>query len=223
MVALCGYTNAGKSSLLNAVTDANVLVENKLFATLDPTVRLLTLADKRSVLLSDTVGFINKLPHSLVEAFKSTLDEVKFADLIVMVVDASDENYRDHIEVVRRLLVEIGAAEKPMICALNKWDAVEDRAAVSMEVPGALETVAISVKTGYHIEELISFIGQYALGRKEKIELLLPYREGNLLNQIHENFTIESEAYEENGVHLVVWLDEIMYRRVSAYEVKKEN
>lgn len=222
VVALAGYTNAGKSSLLNAVTDAEVLAENKLFATLDPTVRLLTLPDKRSVLLSDTVGFINKLPHQLIEAFKSTLDEVKYADVIVNVVDVADENYPDHIEVVNRLLQEIGVTGKPILCALNKVDLVEDTIAIPQEVKGAIETVALSVKTGYHIDELVTLIGQYALGNKEKFDLLLPYSDGNILNELHQNFTIEEESYEGNGVLVTVWLDEMMYRRVSQYVVKKE-
>jgi GTP-binding protein HflX len=217
VVALAGYTNAGKSSLLNYLTDAGVLAENKLFATLDPTVRLLTLPDNRSVLLSDTVGFINKLPHQLIDAFKSTLDEVLYADLILNIVDVADENYNDHITVVNRLLEDIGVSGKSIVCVLNKTDLVEDKSLIPKHIAEAVETIAISVKTGYHIDELVDIIGRYSLGAKQKFELEIPFEDGKILNDLHQNYTVENEEYTESGVLLTVWLDEIMYRRCASY------
>ncbi len=219
-VALAGYTNAGKSTLLNLLTDSDVLAENKLFATLDPTVRLLTLPDKREVLLSDTVGFINKLPHQLVEAFKSTLDEVVYADVILNVVDVSDPDFSDHIEVVNRIFQELGVKNQKIICVLNKADCLEDPDSVPKSVAGAVECVTVSARTGYHIEELKLLIQKYSLGEKRKFELLLPFDAGRLNAELHENCTIETEEFTEEGAKLTLWLDEDMYRRCREYVVQ---
>ena len=218
-VALAGYTNAGKSTLLNLLTDSDVLAENKLFATLDPTVRLLTLPDKREVLLSDTVGFINKLPHQLVEAFKSTLDEVVYADVILNVVDASDPDFSDHIEVVNRIFGELGVKNRKIICVFNKTDQLPNLDSIPKSAAGAAECIAVSVKTGFQIEELKLLIQKYSLGEKRRFELLLPFDAGRLNAELHENCTIEAEEFTENGTKLTLWLDEDMYRRCREFVI----
>ena len=218
-VALAGYTNAGKSTLLNLLTDSDVLAENKLFATLDPTVRLLTLPDKREVLLSDTVGFINKLPHQLVEAFKSTLDEVVYADVILNVVDASDPDFSDHIEVVNRIFGELGVKNRKIICVFNKTDQLPNLDSIPKSAAGAAECIAVSAKTGFQIEELKLLIQKYSLGEKRRFELLLPFDAGRLNAELHENCTIEAEEFTENGTKLTLWLDEDMYRRCREFVI----
>lgn len=218
-VALAGYTNAGKSTLLNLLTDSDVLAENKLFATLDPTVRLLILPDKREVLLSDTVGFINKLPHQLVEAFKSTLDEVVYADVILNVVDASDPDFSDHIEVVNRIFGELGVKNRKIICVFNKTDQLPNLDSIPKSAAGAAECIAISAKTGFQIEELKLLIQKYSLGEKRRFELLLPFDAGRLNAELHENCTIEAEEFTEDGTKLTLWLDENMYRRCREYVI----
>lgn len=219
-VALAGYTNAGKSTLLNLLTDSDVLAENKLFATLDPTVRLLTLPDKREVLLSDTVGFINKLPHQLVEAFKSTLDEVVYADVILNVVDASDPDFSDHIEVVNRIFGELGVKNRKIICVFNKVDQLPNLDSIPKSVTGAAECIAVSAITGFQIDELKRLIQKYSLGEKRRFELLLPFDAGRLNAELHENCTIEAEEFTENGTKLTLWLDEDMYRRCREFVVQ---
>lgn len=218
-VALAGYTNAGKSTLLNLLTDSDVLAENRLFATLDPTVRLLTLPDKREVLLSDTVGFINKLPHQLVEAFKSTLDEVVYADVILNVVDASDPDFSDHIEVVNRIFGELGVKNRKIICVFNKTDQLPNLDSIPKSAAGAAECIAVSAKTGFQIEELKLLIQKYSLGEKRRFELLLPFDAGRLNAELHENCTIEAEEFTENGTKLTLWLDEDMYRRCREFVI----
>ncbi|MHC1695158.1 MAG: GTPase HflX [Eubacteriales bacterium] len=153
-VAIAGYTNAGKSTLLNYLTGAGILADDKLFATLDPTTRKLTLPSGAEVLLTDTVGFIRNLPHHLIKAFKSTLDEVRYADVIVLVADVSDSERQAQLEVTQKLLAELGAGDKPIVLALNKCDMLEDR----KRLPSDSEAVFISAKTGEGIDELLQRI-----------------------------------------------------------------
>ena len=167
VVALAGYTNAGKSTILNTLTGAEVLAENKLFATLDPTVRGITLPDGRNVLMVDTVGFISKLPHHLIEAFKSTLEEVIYADAILNVVDASSHEYEKHIKVVNGILADLKATEKPMICVFNKVDMKTDDTVLPKEAEGCEFVVEISAKTEYNTDKLIELIGEILPGKKQ--------------------------------------------------------
>lgn len=201
-VALAGYTNAGKSSLLNRLTGSDVLAQDRLFATLDPTTRAYRLPGGREMTITDTVGFIQKLPHGLVEAFKSTLAEARDADLIVKVVDCADEDALRHIDAVDRVLDEIGAGETPALVVFNKADLLDDegRGALSLRHPGA---VLCSAVTGLGIEELIERLAHEAAAQDRLIDVELPYREGALAKLVHEQGHIMVEEYNETGVHLV--------------------
>ena len=158
-VALVGYTNAGKSTLMNALTAAGVFVEDKLFATLDPTTRALRLPNGDKVMLVDTVGFINKIPHSLIEAFKSTLEEVSNADLLLHLVDLTSPQFEEHIEVVQRVLAEIGAGDIATVIVPNKIDSVEDVPLALLKTHEVSEICPISALTGQGIDRLLSTIG----------------------------------------------------------------
>ncbi len=216
--ALVGYTNAGKSTLLNKLTDADVYAKNKLFATLDPTSRGLTLEDNRIILLTDTVGFIRKLPHHLIEAFKSTLEEATYADLLLHVIDSSSEDFEDQTEVVENVLRDIGAANKPIIGVYNKCD---------IETPEILKTmryeknVHISAKSGQGIEKLIDAISDTAPGKKQEMSILLPYSLGGILSEIHTNQKVISEEYVENGVKVKLLADSVAFERLKQYRTEE--
>ena len=201
LVALVGYTNAGKSTLLNALSDSDVLAEDKLFATLDPVVRRVTLPNGTECLLSDTVGFINKLPHELVQAFHSTLEEVRDADLILHVVDSACPHYDIQMRVVEQVLTELGAGDTPLIEVYNKADR-EDAAPRKRD--GA---VTISAKTGLGIETLLDKV-ETALNRTQtRVELVIPYDKFDAMNTVREIGTILSESYEADGNHVTAMLE----------------
>lgn len=220
-VALVGYTNAGKSTLLNTLTDAGVFAENKLFATLDPTSRGFVLDDMRKILLIDTVGFIRKLPHHLIEAFKSTLEEAVVADLLVHVIDASSPYRFDQIRVVNEVLSDIGAVGKPQIALFNKCDKLESPEFMPKSLDGYEKTVRISAKTGENTDELIAALAELAPGKKTKIRVLIPYSEGGLLSELHEKQKIISEDYTGNGTEVVLLADEIIFNRLHDYILKE--
>jgi len=202
-VALVGYTNAGKSTLLNALTGAGVLAEDMLFATLDSTTRRLDLPEGRQVTVTDTVGFINKLPHGLVEAFKSTLDEVNEADLLLHVTDAGAPQREAQMQSVREVLQEIGAHTKPGVVVFNKMDAVErqDRNALAKRYPGA---VFVSALAGQGIEDLVARIAEEAARGSVTVSVLVPYTRGELVKLAHEKTQILSERHTEEGTALVL-------------------
>lgn len=211
--ALVGYTNAGKSTLLNRMTDAGVFAEDKLFATLDTTSRLITLEDNRKIILIDTVGFIRKLPHYLIEAFKSTLEEAAQADFLLNVTDVSSQEADDRIRVVETVLNEIGAGGKPIINVYNKCDINDGYIPRS---PG----VFISAKTGRGMDELSAAIAEIAPGARRRYKLLVPYSEGRLLNVLHSTEKVLDEEYTETGIALCVLLDSVMYEKFKRFEVK---
>jgi GTP-binding protein HflX len=204
-VAIAGYTNAGKSSLMNRLTDAGVLVENALFATLDPTVRKTTSSDGRIYTLSDTVGFVRHLPHQLIEAFKSTLEEVSGADLIVHVVDGAHPDPQEQIRAVRAVINEIGGGEIAEIIAINKADVAPPEKLMQLlrEEPNSF---AFSARTGFGIETLVAAI-EAALPRpRVEIKTVIPFSRGDLVSAIHERGEIFTETYlpEGTSIHALV-------------------
>jgi GTP-binding protein HflX len=214
VVALVGYTNAGKSTLLNVLSGAGVFVENLLFATLDPTTRRLELREGREVLVTDTVGFIRNLPHQLVDAFRATLEEVVESDLLVHVVDASHRHMRDQIEAARRVLAELGCADKPTIMAFNKIDLVDDREHMaqlaSREAPAAL----ISAQTSEGLDDLLRLIGERLEQDLVPVELTVPWSAQDLLSEAHQRGRILSEDFEEKGVALTARVPEDVAHRL---------
>lgn len=214
--ALVGYTNAGKSTLLNALTDAQVFAENKLFATLDPTSRAFTLEDNRQVLLVDTVGFIRKLPHHLVEAFKSTLEEAVVADLLIHVVDAANPEYEQHIRVAEEVLSEIGALGKPVILVYNKCD-LSGRA---VPAPADTVTVHISAKSGEGLGRLIEKIADIAPGKKQKIRVCIPYGEGALASSLYAQQKVLSQVHTENGTEMELLADSRTYEALRRFIIE---
>lgn len=210
-IALVGYTNAGKSTLLNALTDANVFAEDKLFATLDPTSRALELLDGRKILLVDTVGFIRKLPHHLVEAFKSTLEEAVVADVLLHVVDSSNPEYKNQMTVVGEVLKDIGADQKPEIIVYNKCDKT-DVSEINSD-----NAVFISAKHKIGLDKLIWTIGETAPGKKQEITVCIPYAEGALVSELHNTQKVLTEDYTENGTKLTLLADSITYNKLRDY------
>jgi GTP-binding protein HflX len=205
-VAITGYTNAGKSSLLNKLTDAGVLVENALFATLDPTVRKTQTSEGRIYTLTDTVGFVRHLPHQLVDAFKSTLEEVSGADLIVHVVDGSHPDPAGQIRAVRQVIDEIGGSEIPEIIAINKVD-IADPDVVMNLLRTEKNSYAFSVRTGFGIEGLLHAIEKSLPHPLIEIDCVIPYDRGDLVSAIHEQGEIITEQYQETGTYIRARVD----------------
>ena len=217
-VAIAGYTNAGKSSLLNRLTNAGVLVQNALFATLDPTVRRSETSDGRTYTLTDTVGFVKHLPHDLIDAFKSTLEEVSGADVIVHVVDGSHGDPLGQIKAVRGVIADIGGAKIPEIIALNKADIADPQviAQVLIQEPDAY---LISVHSGVGIEKLIRAIESSLPRPRIEIRTVLPYDRGDLVSQIHEHGEILSQEYLPEGTSLHAIVDGSLAHALEKYSV----
>jgi GTP-binding protein HflX len=200
-VALAGYTNAGKSSLMNRLTGAGVLVDNSLFATLDPTVRKAHTADGRLYTLADTVGFVRHLPHQLVEAFRSTLDEVTDADLVLHVVDGSDPDPERQLESVREVLAEIGADNLPEVVVINKADLADPLtlARIRRREPGS---VVVSAATGVGLDELRARIDEALPRPPIDVEVLVPYERGDLVARVHSEGEVLVEEHRDAGTYL---------------------
>jgi len=214
-VAIAGYTNAGKSSLLNKLTDAGVLVENALFATLDPTVRKSQTADGRTYTLSDTVGFVRHLPHQLIDAFKSTLEEVSGADLIVHVVDGSHPDPFEQIRAVREVITDIGGGDIPEIIAINKVDAADPE--VVMEIlRKEKNSYAFSARTEFGIEGLVRAIEKSLPHPNIEVNATIPYDRGDLVSAIHETGEIVSEEYVEAGTLIHAYVDGGLAKAIEA-------
>ena len=201
-VAIAGYTNAGKSSLLNRITKAGVLVENALFATLDPTVRKTQTPDGRPFTFTDTVGFVRNLPHQLVEAFRSTLEEIADSDLIVHIVDASHPDPAGQIATVRDVIGEVGARDIPELIVFNKIDLVDDVQKMALR---GLEpnSIAVSARSGEGIAELEAKIASLLPEPNVSVDLLIPYNRGDLVSRMHLNSRITKLDYEEEGTHVL--------------------
>ena len=212
--AIVGYTNAGKSTLLNLLTGAGVLAEDKLFATLDPTARAIGLPDGRSLLLVDTVGLIRRLPHHLVEAFKSTLEEAAGADIIIHVCDASDPEASEKAEVTLSTLADLGATEIPVVTVLNKCDLLTET------IPEDDSTVKISAKKNQGIDRLLHVIAANLPETAKRMKLLLPYDKAGLTAKLRENGKVFSEEYAENGILVDALVDQLLVKLMTEYEIR---
>ncbi|MCL2634446.1 MAG: GTPase HflX [Oscillospiraceae bacterium] len=211
--AIVGYTNAGKSTLLNSLTGADVLAEDKLFATLDPTSRNIELPDGRSLLLVDTVGLIRRLPHKLVEAFKSTLEEAACADIILHVRDVSDPESDEKSVVTSKILAELGAAEIPVVNVLNKCDVLENNP------PENENTVLVSAKNGTGFEKLLEVITVNLPAQAKRMNLLLPFDKAGLAAKIRVNGKVFHEEYTETGLKLDALVEERLVKEMSGYTI----
>lgn len=212
--AIVGYTNAGKSTLLNLLTGAGVLAEDKLFATLDPTARSIELPDGRSLLLIDTVGLIRRLPHHLVEAFKSTLEEAASAEIIIHVCDAADPEAAEKAEVTLKTLADLGAAEIPVVTVLNKCDLLAEH------IPENSTTVKISAKNSQGIDRLLQVIAANLPETAERMKLLLPYDKAGYTAKLRENGKVFSEEYTENGVLVDALVDQMLITQMEQYKTE---
>lgn len=208
LVALVGYTNAGKSTFLNSVSDAGVLAEDKLFATLDPVVRQITLPDGMDILLSDTVGFINKLPHDLIEAFKSTLEEAANADIILHVVDISSDHYQAEMRVVEDVIASLGAADIPRINVYNKIDLIDVRP------KGTADDAFVSAATGEGMQALLNRIEHMLSAAHNRIEIAVPYDKYEAVAILHNEAKIISEEHSEQGALITAMVEENTMRKL---------
>ncbi len=202
-VALAGYTNAGKSSLLNRLTSADVLAYDKLFATLDSTTRKFELPEGREITITDTVGFIQKLPTTLIEAFKSTLDEITGADVVLHVVDASSDEYEAQIAAVEDVLGQIEAQDLLRVLVFNKCDLLDDEHLDALKARHP-QAQFVSAATGEGVAELIDHIARVASAQDEHLDVLIPYNRGDLVSVAHERCHILSETHEETGTHIIM-------------------
>ena len=219
IVSLVGYTNSGKSTLLNTLCGSDVYAENQLFATLDTTTRQLILDDNNTILVTDTVGFIRKLPHNLLDAFKSTLEEVLYADVLVIVADSSDPYFEDHIRIVDSILDELGAGQKPSIIALNKIDKHTDPE--SVRISSDRPVIEISAKTGYGIDDLKKYLNEQLCDARLKYKLSIPFSEGWVLPWLYENGKVISVEYDENASVVEAELTKEATVHVEKYIVKQ--
>lgn len=217
-ISLVGYTNSGKSTLLNALTGAGVLVEDRLFSTLDPTARRLSLPDGRDVVLTDTVGFVKKLPHTLVEAFRSTLEETAGSDLLLHVVDAAQPDPVAHLEAVERVLAEIGAQDLPSMVVLNKRDLLPAGGAVALAArfPGS---VFISALTGEGLDDLLSVVADRIRAAHLVAEFFVPFERGDIRSQLHDEAEVLDESFEPGGARLQVRTSTAVLARLGEYLV----
>ena len=219
LVSLVGYTNAGKSTLLNRMAGADIYVKDQLFATLDPTTRQVELPNREPCLITDTVGFIRKLPHNLVESFKATLEEVAEADLIVHVIDCSHPQVEQQIDAVNVVLQEIGAEEKPVLCVLNKIDTEEGARAAKRVARTLGRSIAVSAITGENIDGLLDELSDCLKGDKELMTLSIPLSEGRLLALLQNSATVLEEKYEGPNAELLVRVPLSLLPRCEPYRL----
>ena len=211
--AIVGYTNAGKSTLMNFLTDAGVLEKDQLFATLDPTSRALKLPNGVSVMLIDTVGFVRRLPHQLVKAFRSTLEEAASADIIINVCDASNEEALLHLDVTQKLLEELGCADTPVITVFKKSDLIEDPSII----PNISKGVRISAKKGTGIDALLTAIEDNLPVSMHRVKLMLPFAKAGISAEIRKSGTLFSEEYTADGIEVDALVDDILYAKVKEF------
>ena len=213
VAAIVGYTNAGKSTLLNTLTDAGVLEEDKLFATLDPTTRLLELPGGQNILLTDTVGFIRKLPHHLIEAFKSTLEEAKYADIIIHVVDASNPQKEKQMHVVYETLKDLGVKDQPILTLFNKQDRIENPEI--LKDMKADKTLKISAKTGQGLDDLKDELEKILRARSILLERVFPYEKAGLIQIVRAKGQLLAEEYRGDGIYVKAFVPAEIYGKVA--------
>ena len=218
VVALVGYTNAGKSTLLNQLTDAGIPANNRLFDTLDTTTRRLRVSDHLEVLLSDTVGFIAKLPHHLIEAFQATLEELQYADLLLHVIDASDPQREAHIEVVDRLIDKLAKPGIPVLRCYNKADLLED----VNNLPVSEKNIPMCARNGVGLDELLTRIEETLLGKLHHVTMLIPYGEGGVLNILHDQAQVLRVDYVAEGIEVETVCTEELYGRYRRFVKEPE-
>ncbi len=215
VVAIVGYTNAGKSTLLNQLTGAGIPANNRLFDTLDTTSRQLTVSDNLDVILSDTVGFIAKLPHHLVDAFRATLEELEYADVLLHVIDAADPHREEHIAVVEKLIRQLSKEGTPVINAYNKADLVSRE-----DIPVGEDIVAISAKKCYNMDGLLKAIEKALDKGLTHVRVVLPYHMGGMVDTLHSNAQVKSVDYTAEGIEIDTVVDEILLGRLKDYIVE---
>lgn len=216
VVAIVGYTNAGKSTLLNQLTGAGIPANNRLFDTLDTTSRQLSVSDNLDVVLSDTVGFIAKLPHHLVNAFRATLEELEYADLLLHVIDSADPNREEHIAVVEKLIAQLAKPDTPVLRCYNKSDLVSPE-----EIPAGKDVVSISAANGTGMDALLHAIEAALEQARHHVWLCLPYSMGGQVEMLHDNAQVNKVDYTEKGIEIEAVLDDILYGRLRNF-VKEE-
>ena len=216
VVAIVGYTNAGKSTLLNKLTDAGIPANNRLFDTLDTTSRQLSVSDNLDVILTDTVGFIAKLPHHLVDAFRATLEELEYADLLLHVIDSADPDREEHIAVVDRLIGKLAKPGTPVLRCYNKADLVD-----SMDIPVGADMVSISAATGIGMDRLLAAIEGALAKARHHVVVRLPYSMGGMVDSLHNNAQVKSVDYTAEGIEIETILDDILYGRLREFVVKE--
>ena len=216
VVAIVGYTNAGKSTLLNRLTDAGIPANNRLFDTLDTTSRQLRVSDNLEVVLSDTVGFIAKLPHHLVEAFQATLEELQYADLLLHVIDSADPERQEHIAVVEKLISQLAKPGTPVLQCYNKADLVSPE-----EIPVGEDVVAISAKQGYGMDKLLQAVEKALDNGRHHIVVRLPYAMGGLVETLHSGARVNNVEYTPEGIEVETVVDAILYGKLRAYIIKE--
>ena len=216
VVAIVGYTNAGKSTLLNRLTDAGIPANNRLFDTLDTTSRQLRVSDNLEVVLSDTVGFIAKLPHHLVEAFQATLEELEYADLLLHVIDSADPERQEHIAVVEKLISQLAKPGTPVLQCYNKADLVSPE-----EIPVGEDVVAISAKQGYGMDKLLQAVEKALDNGRHHIVVRLPYAMGGLVDTLHSGARVNHVEYTPEGIEVETVVDAILYGKLRAYIIKE--
>ena len=216
VVAIVGYTNAGKSTLLNQLTGAGIPANNRLFDTLDTTSRQLTVSDNLDVVISDTVGFIAKLPHHLVDAFQATLEELEYADLLLHVIDSADEHREEHIAVVEKLIAKLAKPGTPVLNLYNKADLVSPE-----EIPVGEDVIPISAKSGRGMDELLKAIERAVGAKLHHVVVTLPYSMGGMVETLHNNAQVLNVDYTGEGIEIETILDEILYGRLREYITKE--
>jgi len=214
VVALVGYTNSGKSTLLNCLTGAGIPANDRLFDTLDTTTRRTAISETQEVLLSDTVGFIRKLPHHLIEAFKATLEELAYADVLLHVIDISSPTWKEQAKIVEDLIEQLGASKTPCLLVFNKCDAY------SGELPHGENIVCISAKTGEGTAELLSALSSLLENGKRTVELMLPYKEAGVLELLHREGAVLSSEYVDNGIMVKAVIRPELWGRVRGFIIK---